>query len=85
MRAKAIVSSKGQVTLPTAMRAQLGIQTGSDGGQRSTVIAGTVPGRAKDSARSDESLHSEFGVGMQWGLTGGMFMASAQNPLQVAR
>ncbi len=29
MRAKAIVSSKGQVTLPSAMRAELGIQAGS--------------------------------------------------------
>jgi len=29
MRAKAIVSSKGQVTLPAAMRAELGIQAGS--------------------------------------------------------
>jgi len=29
MRAKAIVSSKGRVTLPAAMRAELGIQAGS--------------------------------------------------------
>ena len=29
MQVEAIVSSKGQVTLPAAMRAKLGIQTGS--------------------------------------------------------